>query len=137
ETDDGPVTNVEDEPLGGSFHMSPPRSTPASPAGQPSSGAEDLITLTALSSVVSTLVQKIRSWRLYTLSNVHVLETVSGEVVYMFADVSYPFSVKLMERMLKNKLEIDKDVVGNDMTTAEQLSQFIKNQLATAQVSSA
>nr|GEV89460.1 aminoacyl-tRNA synthetase, class 1a, anticodon-binding [Tanacetum cinerariifolium] len=74
-------------------------------------------------------------WRLYTLSNVHVLETVSGEVVFMFADVSYPLSVKLMERMLMHKLEIDKDVVGNDMTTTEQLIQFIKNQLAAAQVS--
>nr|GEY77192.1 aminoacyl-tRNA synthetase, class 1a, anticodon-binding [Tanacetum cinerariifolium] len=60
-------------------------------------------------------------------------ETVSGEVVYMFADVSYPFSVNLMERMLKHKLETDKDVVGNDMTTAEQLIQFIKNQLAAVQ----
>ncbi|GJW43868.1 anticodon-binding aminoacyl-tRNA synthetase, class 1a [Tanacetum coccineum] len=80
---------------------------------------------------------QIRSWRLYTLSNVHVLETVSGEVLYMFADVSYPLSVKLMERMLKHKLEIDKDVVGNDMTTAEQLIRFIKNQLAAAQVSPA
>nr|GFD16536.1 hypothetical protein [Tanacetum cinerariifolium] len=79
----------------------------------------------------------IRSWRLYTLSNVHVLETIYGEVVYMFADVSYPFSVKLMERMLKHKLEIDKDVVGNDMITAEQLIQFIKNQLVAAQVSPA
>ncbi|GJW51870.1 hypothetical protein Tco_0093221 [Tanacetum coccineum] len=75
------------------------------------------------------------SWRLYTLSNVHVLETISGEVLYMFADVSYPLSVKLMERMLKHKLEIDKDVVGNDMTTAEQLIRFIKNQIAAAQVS--
>ncbi|GJX46985.1 hypothetical protein Tco_0272175 [Tanacetum coccineum] len=79
----------------------------------------------------------IRSWRLYTLSNVHVLETISGEVLYMFADVSYPLSVKLMERMLKHKLEIAKDVVGNDMTTAEQLIRFIKNQLAAAQVSPA
>ncbi|GJU32169.1 putative ribonuclease H-like domain-containing protein, partial [Tanacetum coccineum] len=78
---------------------------------------------------------QIRSWRLYTLSNVHVLETVSGEVLYMFVDVSYPLSVKLMERMLKHKLEIDKDVVGNDMTTAEQLIRFIKNQIAAAQVS--
>nr|GEY36333.1 aminoacyl-tRNA synthetase, class 1a, anticodon-binding [Tanacetum cinerariifolium] len=74
----------------------------------------------------------IRSWRLYTLSNVHVLETVSGEVVYMFADVSYPFSVKLVERMLKHKLEIDKVVLGNDMTTAQLLIQFIKNQLDAA-----
>ncbi|GJR87561.1 hypothetical protein Tco_0211572 [Tanacetum coccineum] len=80
---------------------------------------------------------QIRSWRLYTLSNVHVLETISGEVLYMFSDVSYPLSVKLMERMLKHKLEIDKDVVGNDMTTAEQLIRFIKNQLAAAQVSPA
>ncbi|GJS81755.1 retrotransposon protein, putative, ty1-copia subclass, partial [Tanacetum coccineum] len=78
---------------------------------------------------------QIRSWRLYTLPNVHVLETVSGEVLYMFVDVSYPLSVKLMERMLKHKLEIDKDVVGNDMTTAEQLIWFIKNQIAAAQVS--
>nr|GFB43641.1 aminoacyl-tRNA synthetase, class 1a, anticodon-binding [Tanacetum cinerariifolium] len=46
----------------------------------------------------------ILSWRLYTLSNIHVLETVSGEVVYMFADVPYPLSVKLMERMLTHKL---------------------------------
>ncbi|GKD45778.1 hypothetical protein Tco_1270423 [Tanacetum coccineum] len=80
---------------------------------------------------------QISSWRLYTLSNVHVLETVSGEVLYMFADVSYPLSVKLMERMLKHKLEIAKDVVGNDMTTTEQLIWFIKNQLAAAQVSAA
>ncbi|GJW55111.1 ribonuclease H-like domain-containing protein [Tanacetum coccineum] len=58
ETDDEPFTstNVEDEPLGGSFHASPPRSTQAPPAGHTSGGAEDLITLTALSSVVSTFV---------------------------------------------------------------------------------
>ncbi|GJW62678.1 hypothetical protein Tco_0112013 [Tanacetum coccineum] len=80
---------------------------------------------------------QIRSWRLYTLSNVHVLETVYGEVLYMFIDVSYPLSVKLIERMLKHKLEIAKDVVGNDMTTAEQLIRFIKNQLVAAQVSPA
>nr|GEU99915.1 ribonuclease H-like domain-containing protein [Tanacetum cinerariifolium] len=76
---------------------------------------------------------QIRSWRLYTLSNVYVLDTVSGEVVYMFAYVPYPLLVKHMETMLTHKLEIDKDVVGNDMTTAEQLIQFIKNQLVAAQ----
>nr|GEV64408.1 ribonuclease H-like domain, reverse transcriptase, RNA-dependent DNA polymerase [Tanacetum cinerariifolium] len=58
------------------------------------------------------------------------------EVLYMFTDVSYPLLVKIMQRMLTYKLEIDSDVVGNDMTTAEQLIQFIKNQLAAAQVSS-
>nr|GEV98672.1 aminoacyl-tRNA synthetase, class 1a, anticodon-binding [Tanacetum cinerariifolium] len=75
---------------------------------------------------------EIRSWRLYTLLNVHVLETVSGEVLSMFTNVSYPLSVKLMERMLMHKLEIDSDFVVNDLTIAEQLIQFIKNQLVAA-----
>nr|GEW23783.1 hypothetical protein [Tanacetum cinerariifolium] len=79
---------------------------------------------------------EIRSWRLYTLSNVHVLETVSGEVLSMFTDVFYPLSVKLMERMLMHKLEIDSDNMGNDLTTAEQLIQFIKNQLVATHASS-
>ncbi|GKG17891.1 hypothetical protein Tco_0372189 [Tanacetum coccineum] len=43
--------------MGGSFHASPPRSTPASPAGHTSGGEEDPITLTALSSVVSTSLE--------------------------------------------------------------------------------
>nr|GEV02952.1 putative ribonuclease H-like domain-containing protein [Tanacetum cinerariifolium] len=51
-------------------------------------------------------------------------------------DVSYPLSVKLMEEILMHKLEIDSDIVGNDLTTVEQLIQFIKNQLVTAQASS-
>ncbi|GJZ31372.1 hypothetical protein Tco_0576419 [Tanacetum coccineum] len=52
-------TNVEDETLGGSFHTTPPRSTPVPPAGPSSGGAEDLTTLTALSSLVSELVQRV------------------------------------------------------------------------------
>nr|GEY18100.1 aminoacyl-tRNA synthetase, class 1a, anticodon-binding [Tanacetum cinerariifolium] len=79
---------------------------------------------------------EIRSWRLYTLSNVHVLETFSGEVLSMFTDVSYPLSIELMKRMLMHKLEIDSDFVGNDLTIAEQLIQFIKTQLVAAQDSS-
>ncbi|GKC40375.1 hypothetical protein Tco_1052759 [Tanacetum coccineum] len=72
----------------------------------------------------------IRSWRLFPFPNVHVLETISDNVVYMFADGSYPLSVQLMKKMLKHKLEIEIDGVGNDMTYAEQLIQFIKNQIA-------
>nr|GEW19057.1 putative ribonuclease H-like domain-containing protein [Tanacetum cinerariifolium] len=63
-------------------------------------------------------------------------ETVFGEVLSMFTNVSYPLSVALMEKMLMYKLEIDSDFVGNDLTTAEQLVQFIKNQLAAVYVSS-
>nr|GEU94153.1 hypothetical protein [Tanacetum cinerariifolium] len=77
-------------------------------------------------------LKEIRSWKLYTISKIHVLETVSGEVLSMFTDVSYPLSVTLMERMLMHNLEIYSNIVGNDLTIAEQLIQFIKNQLVAA-----
>nr|GEZ29415.1 JmjC domain-containing protein [Tanacetum cinerariifolium] len=57
----GSFLTREYAPLGGDFHTSPTRSSHAPPTGQPSGGAEDPITLTALSSVVSTLVQKVHS----------------------------------------------------------------------------
>ncbi|GKE87839.1 hypothetical protein Tco_1565314 [Tanacetum coccineum] len=52
------------------------------------------------------------------------------QILYMFADTSYPLSASLMKKMLKHKLEVEIDGVGNDMTYAVQLIQFIKNQLA-------
>ncbi|GJR64149.1 putative ribonuclease H-like domain-containing protein [Tanacetum coccineum] len=70
----------------------------------------------------------IRSWRLFPFSGVHVLETISGKILYMFADTPYPLSDQLMKKMLKHKLEVEIDGIGNDMTYAEQLIQFIKNQ---------
>ncbi|GKF06476.1 hypothetical protein Tco_0037144, partial [Tanacetum coccineum] len=54
-----PSTNVEDVTLGGSFHTIPPRSTQVPPVGPTLGGAEDIATLTALSSLVSELVQKV------------------------------------------------------------------------------
>nr|GFB33793.1 hypothetical protein [Tanacetum cinerariifolium] len=94
ETAAGPFTNVEDEPLGGSFHMSPPRSTQAPPAGQPLGGAEDPIALTTLSYVVSTLVQKVNS-----------LETELKDYKKLFKDVVGKLvkKVKAMEVKLKTK----------------------------------
>nr|GEW86238.1 hypothetical protein [Tanacetum cinerariifolium] len=59
ETDAGPFTNVEDEPLEGSFHMSPPRSTQAPPASQPSGGAGAYYT--NCFDVVGKLVKKVKS----------------------------------------------------------------------------
>ncbi|GJT99435.1 putative ribonuclease H-like domain-containing protein [Tanacetum coccineum] len=46
----------------------------------------------------------------------------------------YPLSlsVSLMKKMLKHKLEVKIDGVGNDMTYVVQLIQFIKNQLASS-----
>ncbi|GKA28082.1 hypothetical protein Tco_0714250, partial [Tanacetum coccineum] len=52
---------TEDDSLGGSFHVSPSRFTQASPTGHAPGGAEDHITLSALSSAVSTLVKKVHS----------------------------------------------------------------------------
>ncbi|GKE53343.1 hypothetical protein Tco_1488499, partial [Tanacetum coccineum] len=72
----------------------------------------------------------VRSWRLFHFSGVHVLETFSGEVLYMFADTPYPLLASTMKKMLKHKLEVEINGIGNDMTHAEQLIAFIKNQLA-------
>ncbi|GKF23894.1 hypothetical protein Tco_0076216, partial [Tanacetum coccineum] len=48
------------------------------------------------------------------------------------ADIPYHLSVSLMKKMLKHKLEVEVDGVGNDMTYAVQLITFIKNQLASS-----
>ncbi|GJY08196.1 putative ribonuclease H-like domain-containing protein [Tanacetum coccineum] len=72
----------------------------------------------------------IYRWKLFPFSGVHMLETFAGKILYMFADTPYPLSASLMKKMLKHKLEVEIDGIGNDMTYAVQLIQFIKNQLA-------
>ncbi|GJZ65739.1 hypothetical protein Tco_0622435 [Tanacetum coccineum] len=57
---------------------------------------------------------KIQSWKLYSYSGVHVLETVSGLVVHMF----------------DHQLEICHGTVGNELTTAVQLIAFLKKQIS-------
>ncbi|GJW64352.1 hypothetical protein Tco_0116236, partial [Tanacetum coccineum] len=74
----------------------------------------------------------IHSWKLFPFSGVHVLETFTGKILYMFADTPYPLSASLMQKMLKHKLEVEIDGIGNDMTYAVQLIKFIKNQLASS-----
>ncbi|GKE49056.1 hypothetical protein Tco_1480314, partial [Tanacetum coccineum] len=60
----------------------------------------------------------IQSWKLYSFSGVHVLETVSGLVLHMFMDKKYPLYVNLIERMLDHQLEICHGKVGNELPTA-------------------
>ncbi|GJY91604.1 hypothetical protein Tco_0506800 [Tanacetum coccineum] len=72
----------------------------------------------------------IQSWKLYSFSGVHVLETVSGLVLHMFVDKKYPLSVSLIERMLDHQLEICRGTVGNELTTAVQLIAFLKKQIS-------
>ncbi|GJS61348.1 JmjC domain-containing protein [Tanacetum coccineum] len=58
------------------------------------------------------------------------IETVSGLVLHMFVDKKYPLSVNLIERMLDHQLEICRDTVGNELTTAVQLIAFLKKQIS-------
>ena len=48
----------------------------------------------------------------------------------MFSDVEYPLSLKVMEQMLKVKLRVPRDMVGNDRTLALQLVANIKKRIA-------
>nr|GEV71234.1 hypothetical protein [Tanacetum cinerariifolium] len=92
----------QNKPLGGSFHMSPPRSTQAPPASQTLGGAEDLITLTALSSVVSTLVQKV-----------NYLETELKDHKKLFKDVVGKLVKKVKAMKVKLKTTKKKMVVSD------------------------
>nr|GEY95837.1 aminoacyl-tRNA synthetase, class 1a, anticodon-binding [Tanacetum cinerariifolium] len=70
---------------------------------------------------------QIRSWRLYALPAIHVLETEVRDIMYMFVDKKYPLTPATLQRMLNHGLEIDRDQFGNDLTTAIQLIQSILN----------
>nr|GEW93873.1 ribonuclease H-like domain-containing protein [Tanacetum cinerariifolium] len=72
---------------------------------------------------------EIRSWRFYALPAIHVLETKAGDIMYMFVDKKYPILPTTIQRMLNHGLEIDRDLSGNDLTTAIQLIQSLLNQL--------
>ncbi|GJT88472.1 hypothetical protein Tco_1070189 [Tanacetum coccineum] len=72
----------------------------------------------------------IQSWKLYSYSGVHVLETVDGLALHMFVDKKYPLTVNLIERMLDHQLEIGHKQEGNALTTAVQLIAFLKKQVS-------
>ncbi|GJZ53792.1 copia protein, partial [Tanacetum coccineum] len=71
--------------------------------------------------------------------DLHVLfkSVEGGSSVEVWADqkdwvvhTPYPLSASTMKKMLKHKLEVEINGIGNDMTHAEQLIAFIKNRLA-------
>ncbi|GKC05832.1 hypothetical protein Tco_0997442 [Tanacetum coccineum] len=80
--------------MGGSFHTSPPRSTQAPPAGTTSDGAKDLDKLTTLSSLVSTLVQKVNTHESELKAHKLLFKEVVGKLVKR---------VKLLEDKLKGR----------------------------------
>ncbi|GJU81324.1 hypothetical protein Tco_1283689, partial [Tanacetum coccineum] len=76
-----PSTNVEDDAFRGSFDISPPRSTKAPPAGTTSGGAADPEKLTALCSLVNSLVQKIDSQASDLTAHKLVFKEVVGKLI--------------------------------------------------------
>ncbi|GJR33392.1 putative ribonuclease H-like domain-containing protein [Tanacetum coccineum] len=90
-------TNVEDDVFGGSFDISPPRSTEAPPAGTTSGGAEDPDKLTALCSLVNSLVQKIDS----QASDLKAHKLVFKEVVRKLVKKVKELEDKLKGRKMK------------------------------------
>ena len=74
---------------------------------------------------------KVCSWKFYPIPYVHVLETTAGLRVSMFLDKDYPLSVKLTEKMLRHKLEVPPNPVGNERTHAEQLIRLFKSRIRT------
>ena len=58
-----------------------------------------------------------------------MVETTIGLRVSMFLDQDYPLSVSLMEKMLRHKLEVPPNPVGNDRTFVEQLIRLNKSRI--------
>ncbi|GKC55713.1 hypothetical protein Tco_1083311, partial [Tanacetum coccineum] len=110
---DQPQDHLSTPPRQQTPPASPPRSTQAPPAGHTSGGAEDLITLTDVSSVVSTLVQKVNS-----------LETELKDTKKLFKDVVGKL-VKKVKAYLKNRLTKPKSILkGLDLDADDKT--FIK-----------
>ena len=68
---------------------------------------------------------KIVSWKYCPLPHVHMIYTLSGKVLYMWDDLAYPLTIGVLKQMLQVKLTVPYDMMGNDMTYAEQLVQSI------------
>ncbi|GJU27113.1 hypothetical protein Tco_1165734 [Tanacetum coccineum] len=72
----------------------------------------------------------IQSWKLYSYSGVHVLETVDGLVLHMFVDKKYPLSVNLIEKNARSSAGNLSRNSGNRTTTTVQLISFLKKQIS-------
>ncbi|GJR13597.1 hypothetical protein Tco_0796249 [Tanacetum coccineum] len=81
DNDSNPDPNVADDPLGGSFFASPSRSTAAPPEGTTSGGAEDLLNLTALYTLVSEQGKKIESLESELQAHKLLFKDVMGKLV--------------------------------------------------------
>nr|GEW39351.1 putative ribonuclease H-like domain-containing protein [Tanacetum cinerariifolium] len=122
ETDTGPFTTVEDAPMGGDLHTSPPRSSHAPPAGQPSRGGEDPITLTALFFVISNLVQKVHSLEYELQAHKKLFKDVVGTLVIKVKTLEVKLKTKKRKLVVSDSDQEDDDTQHVDLDALHALA---------------
>nr|GEV44645.1 hypothetical protein [Tanacetum cinerariifolium] len=122
ETAFGSFPSTEDAPLGGDFHTSPPRSSHTPPAGQPLGGAEDPITLTALSSVISTLVQKVHSLEAELHDHKKLFKDVVGKLVRKVKSLEVKLKTKKRKMVVSDSDEEDDTTSNVDLDALRALA---------------
>ncbi|GJV05831.1 hypothetical protein Tco_1343487, partial [Tanacetum coccineum] len=129
--DSNPDPTVADDPLGGSFFASPSRSTAAPPDGTTSRGAEDLLTLTALYTLVSEQGKKIGSLESELQAHKLLFKDVMGRLVKR---------VKILESKLKargrNVILSESDNEEDEEQDVDSLIKLAKEAAIAADISS-
>nr|GEU76269.1 ribonuclease H-like domain-containing protein [Tanacetum cinerariifolium] len=143
DSDAGQFTTVEDAHMGDDFHTSPPRSSQAPPTGQPSGGVKDTITLTALSSVVSTLVHKVHSLESELKDHKKLFKDVVGKLVKKVKALVVKLKTKKKKMVVSDseqqdggKHDIDLDALHAFANAAPKCSTNVPSSVALAGVSS-
>nr|GFA77135.1 hypothetical protein [Tanacetum cinerariifolium] len=107
---------------GGDFHTSPPRSSHTPPAGQPSGGVEDPITLMALSSIVSTLVQKVHSLEAELHDHKRLFKDVVGKLVKKVKSLEVKLKTKKRRMVLSDSDEEDETTANVDLDASSSIA---------------
>nr|GEZ17648.1 hypothetical protein [Tanacetum cinerariifolium] len=98
---------AEDAHMGADFHTSPVRSSHAPPVDHPSGGVEDPITLTALSSIVSTLVEKVHSLEAEMHDHKKIFKNVMGKLVKKSQELKNVLYHKLYDILKQHQHEVN------------------------------
>nr|GFA60774.1 xylulose kinase-1 [Tanacetum cinerariifolium] len=111
----GSFPSTEDAPLGGEFNTSSLMSSHTPPADQPLGGVEDPITLTALSFVVSTLVQKVHSLKAELHDHKKLFKDVVGKLVKKVKSLEVKQKIKKTKMVVSVSDEEDNTTPNVDL----------------------